>query len=1328
MALKIEDESRKRALLLHYAGAEVYDIFDTLPDTGNADEYDVAVNKLHAYFCPKVNTEYDVYVFRQARQNESESLDAYHTRLRQLASTCEFADVDKEIKSQIILSCSSARLRRAALKDSDMTLQKLLDAGRAQELSDKHAAGMETTGAQKEFPVRAVQKKNFKSQSSKTKNDKYENKTCHNCGGKFPHEGGQSNCPAKGKTCKECGKLNHFQRCCRSRNKNTNAESAEKQSQQQRPYRPKKAVRNVQTQNDQKSRKTATPDSSDDDYVFSVYTMQDQEVQKYSPIQILGTTVDVIVDSGASVNIVDDVSYEKLKHKCELRPSNAKVYPYGSTTPLPLRGKFIAAVHSKMKTVDKATFYVTQGNHGSLLSRKTATALGLLKVINSTSTENQTTDAPSTSQLISEYQDRFKGIGKLKDFQVKLHIDGSVQPSVQPHRRIPFHMRKKVEQELDKLEKQGIIERVSGPTPWVSPIVAAPKPKSPDQVRICVDMRLPNDAIQRERHITPTVDDLIHDLNGAVVFSKLDLNAGYHQLELHPESRYVTTFTTHTGLWRYTRLNFGINAAAEVFQNTIQQVLHDIPNVRNMSDDIIVYGKSQAEHNDSLKAVFQRLREKNLTLNAEKCEYSKPELEFFGYVFSAKGISADPKKITAIEELPPPQNVSEVRSLLGMTTYCSRFIHDYATISQPLRELTRKDTTWSWGPQQQSAMEKLKSRLIKHTTMAYFDPAKHSTILVDASPVGLGAILSQRDPSNGADDRIIAYASRALTSVEQRYSQTEREALAIVWACEHFHLYLYGSHFTVITDHKPLELIFNSPRATPPARLERWRLRLQPYSFKVKYKAGADNPADYMSRHPTEWSIPHRSSLMAEEYVNFVIDNAVPKAMTLKEVQEETKKDEVLCKVMHFLHTGNWLYAPSDATEAGHQMKALYRLRNQLTVNTDENIILRGTRIVLPTSLHHKAVSLAHAGHLGIVKTKQLLREKVWFPGIDDMVEKAIQHCIPCQAATPQNHMEPLKMSEIPKGPWQDVSIDFTGPFPSGEYLLVVVDEYSRFPEVEIVTSTAATTVIPKLDKIFSCLGIPAVAKTDNGPPFNGQAFKDFSLYLGFKHRKITPYWPRANAEAERFMKTLKKTITATHSEGRPWKQGLYTFLRNYRATPHGTTQQTPAELMFGRKLHTTLPAIPDSTPDTQLQATDHRAKERMKENADRRNRARLTVFKPGDTVLCRQLIKGKLMTPYHAKPYIVVKVKGSMITAARSGHEVTRNSSHFKRIASSVPTGSDPAMSDEEDDLDVHLSDPPDDDSDHQAEDINPDGPPVQPRYSMRANRRPPQRLIAEM
>ncbi len=193
-------------------------------------------------------------------------------------------------------------------------------------------------------------------------------------------------------------------------------------------------------------------------------------------------------------------------------------------------------------------------------------------------------------------------------------------------------------------------------------IVCFPKPKNPDEVCICVDMRKANMAVQRERHLTPTVDEIINDLNGACIFSKLDLRSGYHQLELAPESRYITTFSTHKGLYRYKRLLFGLSSAAEVFQHTIQNVLSGIPNVKNISDDIIVYGKTQAEHDAALVAVLQRLREHNLTLNKDKCEFNKTTIEFYGYLFSAKGVSADPKKIESIQNASNPRNATELRS------------------------------------------------------------------------------------------------------------------------------------------------------------------------------------------------------------------------------------------------------------------------------------------------------------------------------------------------------------------------------------------------------------------------------------------------------------------------------------------------------------------------------------------------------------------------------------------------------------------------------------------------------------------------------------------
>lgn len=279
------------------------------------------------------------------------------------------------------------------------------------------------------------------------------------------------------------------------------------------------------------------------------------------------------------------------------------------------------------------------------------------------------------------------------------------------------------------------------------------------------------------------------------MFSKLDLNQGYHQLELSESSRNITTFTTHVGLRRYKRLSFGINCSAEIFQNTLQTALEGLDGVRNNSDDIIVFGKTQQEHDIRLEATLKRLQEKNLTLNKSKCEFNKTQLEFFGYIFSEAGLSADPKKCETIKNTKPPTNVSEIRSFLAMTNYVSRFIPDYSTTTEPLRQLTKKNAVWQWNHEQQKTFDKLKNDLSSDVVMTYFDPHKKTQLVVDASPVGLGSVMLQ-------EGKVVAYASKSLTDVEKHYSQTEREALAIVWSIEHFHLYLFGHSFELITDHK----------------------------------------------------------------------------------------------------------------------------------------------------------------------------------------------------------------------------------------------------------------------------------------------------------------------------------------------------------------------------------------------------------------------------------------------------------------------------------------------------------------------------------------------
>ena len=975
-------------------------------------------------------------------------------------------------------------------------------------------------------------------------------------------------------------------------------------------------------------------------------------------------------DSGASCSIIDaNVYRDVLKDKITLQTTDKKIRPYGDNGRIEPLGKFTCTIESNGRFTEE-TFFVVPGKCGCLLSVRASQALGLITIAKHTI--NNVSD-----ELVDQNPRLFQGIGAHNKYIVKLHIDESVPPVAQGHRRIPFHMRNKVETEIYRLRDLDIIERADGPTPWVSPIVVAPKPKNPNEVKLCVDMRLANRAIRRERHPQPTIDDIQNRLNGSTVYSKLDLKSGYHQLVLDEKSRYITTFSTHIGLWRYKRLNFGISSASEVFQSVIE---HVIDGAMNISDDIIVFGKNVFDHDKALKMVFERLKKYGLTLNKPKCEFNKQKIDYFGMMFSERGMEPSPDKVKAVVNMGVPKTKEEVQSLLGMLNYSSRFIPNYSTVAEPLRRLTHKGQDFVWNDEQQKAFDSLKQSLSNKPAVRYFDVNKQTELVVDASPVGLGAILIQRDSSRS---NVIAYGSRSLTQTEQRYSQIEREALAIVWACEHFHLYLFDEPVTIFTDNKPLVTLLGNPKSKLPMRLERWMMRLQQYKPVIKYQPGATNPADYISRHPSSpAAATSEEEMIAEEYVNFIADETIPKALRREEVLEATLEDATLTAVKELQITNRWYRVDHpSAFDLDVDIGALISFRKisrELSITSD-GLILKKNKLVIPASLQQRTLRLAHEGHQGLNKTKALLREKVWFPGIDAMTSDLLGQCIACQANYNSKQREPLQMTELPNRPWQNVCVDFYGPLPSQQFLLGIMDEYSRFPEVEIVRSEAAATVVPVLDKLFSSRGIPEKLKTDNGPPFNGFEFEQFADYLGFEHQKVTPRWPEANGCAESFMKTLGKVCKCAQLEHRSWKQELYKFLRNYRATPHTTTGVAPATMLNGYALRTKLPEVHFPREDSAVRNRDAEEKRKMKMYAERRRNIKQSTLSEGDRVLMKNDIKyGKLQPKFQEEPFEVIGRKGSMIIAQRGPEIKARNSSHFKRIK----TNEEPLEAEESEDF----------------------------------------------
>ncbi len=356
-------------------------------------------------------------------------------------------------------------------------------------------------------------------------------------------------------------------------------------------------------------------------------------------------------------------------------------------------------------------------------------------------------------------------------------------------------------------------------------------------------------------------------------------------------------------------------------------------------------------------------------------------------------------------------------------------------------------------------------------------------------------------------------------------------------------------------------------------------------------------------------------------------------------------------------------------------LQSFRTVKDELTVSVSNRgeAVMRGKRLVIPNSLQSRTLELAHEGHQGITKTKALLRSKVWFPRIDNMVEDAISKCIPCQANSNRKVCEPLQMSELPRGAWLKLSIDFCGPIPTGEYLLVLIDEFSRYPVVHVTRSTSADKIMPLLDQTFASFGYPETIKSDNGPPFQSAEWKNFLADRGIKQRRITPLWPQANAQAESFNKPLMKAIRAAIVAGQHWRTALIEFLRVYRTTPHSTTLFSPYRLLFGRDPRTKLPEVTDMqekhVDDEIVRPRDQEMKQKMKEYADARRHATSTPMGKGDVVMIKQKRTNKTETIRDPQPMTVSNTKGTMITAQfPNGREVTRNKSFFKPTPNAPP------------------------------------------------------------
>lgn len=494
-----------------------------------------------------------------------------------------------------------------------------------------------------------------------------------------------------------------------------------------------------------------------------------------------------------------------------------------------------------------------------------------------------------------------------------------------------------------------------------------------------------------------------------------------------------------------------------------------------------------------------------------------------------------------------------------------------------------------------------------------------------------------------------------MSDVEKRYAQTEKEALALVWAVERFHFYLYGRTFELVTDHKPLEVIFGA-RSKPCARIERWVLRIQSYKYKVVYRPGKSNIADPLSRLAVT-KIASESSFneQAEHYVNWVVSNATPVAIKLTEVEQKSEMDDTIKAVKIGLYENIW-------SESAMVFKVF---ATELCFAGE--ILLRGTRIVMPEELRARTLDLAHEGHPGMTIMKQRLRSKVWWPKIDGQVEAYVKQCRGCMLVSAPAAPEPMKRKELPSEPWQHVAIDYLGPLPSGHNLLVIVDYYSRYIEIEIMTKIDSTETIKRLQTIFARFGLPLSITADNGGQFGSNEFRDYCETHNIHLNSTIPYWPQQNGEVERQNKSILKRLIISQNTGRAWRDDLNEYLLMYRSSPHSTTQKAPAQMLFGRNIRDKLPSIHQPMEiDEETADKDKEKKEKEKQYADARRHAKVSEIGIGDEVLVKRMKKAnKLSSNYEPDPFKVVEKRGGsvVIEDEASGTKYRRNISHLQKI-----------------------------------------------------------------
>ena len=1047
-------ESKRRAILLSSCGTATYQLIRNLlaPSKPAETAFKDIVKAVTTHYNPNPSQIVERFKFNSRIRRQGETIAAFVADLRRLTEHCGYgATLDEMIRDRLVSGIADLSMQRRLLSEADLTLPKAIEIAQTMEAAERDAQELQQPLRQS---IHAVPDHGQQSPPGPAPMGRKQpiRRPCYRCGG--PHR--MNDCRFKEATCHKCGKVEHIAKVCRSGNHSKNRRTAPPLPQQSKSRNSFRA--HTVAEGEERSEESE-----------STYDLYHLNISKSEPIRVtlsLNRAKTVMeVDTGASVSIVSEATYRALWQegvRPPLRSSPAKIQTYTGGK-IAVVGEVPVTVQYEEQTKD-LTLLVVQGRGPSLVGRNWLHQLKLnwqpLFQVRSL----RTSPLQLLNQILHKRAAVFRDeLGTLKGVTATIHVEEGAHPRYFRPRPVPYALRPRVEQELERLQRMGVIEPVQF-SEWAAPIV--PVVKKDGSIRICGDYKLTvNQAAKNDTFPLPRIEDIFASLEGGQVFTKLDLAHAYQQVPLADCSKQFVTINTSRGLFQYNRLPFGVAAAPSIFQRTMETLLHGIPHCSVYLDDILITGNSEQEHLRNLDAVLERLEEAGMRLKKNKCKFMIPEVEYLGHKISRKGLQPTEDKVRAIANAPPPTNVSQLKSFLGLVNYYGKFLPNLSTMLAPLYALLQKTTAWSWGTKQEAAFMMAKSQLTSSSLLVHYSSQRSLILACDASPYGVGAVLSHR--MDDGSEKPIAFASRSLSPAEKGYAQLDKEALAIIFGVTKFRQYLLGRTFTIQSDHKPLMYLFGENKGVPAmasARIQRWALTLSAYQYVIQYKKGGDHAnADSLSRLPLP-DMPQYVPIPGDTVLLLDALNSSP--VTVKKIRLWTDRDPLLSRVREYVSSG-W-----HSVEDKDDIRPYLHRKDSLSV--EDGCILWGRRVVVPPAGYELVLDQLHSGHPGITRMKSLARSYVWWPGLEAALEDKVKSCVSCQQNQKSPPPAPLHPWEWPEQAWSRIHVDYAGPF-LGKMFLILVDAHSKWMEVCSVSSATSQVTISELRKIFATHGLPQI-------------------------------------------------------------------------------------------------------------------------------------------------------------------------------------------------------------------------------------------------------------